>query len=292
MIPRILLPSRSLLHQRNSFELLHWRQRVSTLGSSETTLQRLALTHAPPNPTYTRFFGSKPGSSSSGGDISGDIYFENNQTALMLNADRLRQTLTNIRKLIGYDTYDVSLILVDDEEMKEVNLETRGIDAPTDILSFPFHPAIRPGLLVKPEFEIADYYNLGDMIVDVPYVMECCRLDQKNYMEGDDPAGSVEEAGKDTVENEATNQTEDDSSSNDDDEEDDYVEDERGVSGAMATVFDPEERINMLLVHGMLHLVGHDHETDKDYECMVAEEERILAALGMIPPPEQSTHQT
>ena len=58
-------------------------------------------------------------------------------------------------------------------------------------------------------------------------------------------------------------------------------EEERGVSGAMANVFDPELRIRMLLVHGMLHLVGYDHETDEDYELMVSREEDILHQLWM-----------
>ncbi len=38
----------------------------------------------------------------------------------------------------------------------------------------------------------------------------------------------------------------------------------------------------MLLVHGMLHLVGHDHEEDDEYEEMVQREEEILKELGML----------
>ena len=62
-------------------------------------------------------------------------------------------------------------------------------------------------------------------------------------------------------------------------------EEERGVSGAMANVFDPALRINMLLVHGMLHLVGHDHEEEDEYQLMVQKEEEILGELGMPLPP-------
>ena len=62
-------------------------------------------------------------------------------------------------------------------------------------------------------------------------------------------------------------------------------EEERGVSGAMANVFDPALRINMLLVHGMLHLVGHDHEEEDEYQLMVQKEEEILRELGMPLPP-------
>jgi probable rRNA maturation factor len=35
-------------------------------------------------------------------------------------------------------------------------------------------------------------------------------------------------------------------------------------------------------VHGMLHLVGYDHENDDDYEQMVSKEEEIMRALKMI----------
>lgn len=174
----------------------------------------------------------------------GEIHFFNEQTALPnINEERLLDTLTRIRSKIGYESYAVSLALVEDEEMKETNRETRGIDEPTDILSFPFHEAVEPGLLAKPEFDIPDMKNLGDMMVDVPYVMRRCEEDEEWEYEDDD---------------------------------------ERGVSGAMVNVFDPEVRLHMLLVHGMLHLVGYDHINDGDYEVMVGKEEELLHELDLL----------
>lgn len=35
----------------------------------------------------------------------------------------------------------------------------------------------------------------------------------------------------------------------------------------------------MLLVHGLIHLLGYDHETEQDYEAMVELEEKVLAAV-------------
>ena len=181
-----------------------------------------------------------------------DIYIENDQTTIKdLDIDRLRLTIGNIREILGYPSYGVSLLLVEDKEMKQTNLETRGINKPTDILSFPFHPAIYPGKLVEPEFDIPDYYNLGDMMVDVPYVVRRCQEDK--------------------TDNQRSQVSEDDN------------QDERGVSTAMSTVYDPEIRIHMLLIHGMLHLLGHDHENDEDYELMVNEEDRLLDLLDMRP---------
>lgn len=89
------------------------------------------------------------------------------------------------------------------------------------------------------------------MIVDVPYVIRRCEEDRAAIEDGYETDSDEEE------------------------------EKERGVSGAMSKIFDPETRINMLLVHGLLHLVGHDHEEDDEYEVMVTKEEEILRELGM-----------
>jgi probable rRNA maturation factor len=198
------------------------------------------------------------------GNPPGSIDIYNEQANIPnLDQDALRNTIRRISQLIGYETYDVTLLLVEDEEMRETNLESRNIDAPTDILSFPFLEAQQPGTLVKPQFDIREYYNLGDMVVDVPYVIRRCQEDQEDNGDDDEEEYEIVEV----------------------DNPEDYEDDkERGVSGAMATVYDPEKRIHMLMVHGMLHLVGYDHEEDDDYELMVTREEEILKELGLLPP--------
>ncbi|MBY6202087.1 rRNA maturation RNase YbeY [Maritalea mobilis] len=45
-----------------------------------------------------------------------------------------------------------------------------------------------------------------------------------------------------------------------------------------------EDHLAHLLVHGLLHLLGFDHETDKDAELMEHLEVRILARLGVPDP--------
>lgn len=37
--------------------------------------------------------------------------------------------------------------------------------------------------------------------------------------------------------------------------------------------------MSLLLVHGLIHLLGYDHETDEDFEAMVAVEEKVLKAM-------------
>lgn len=50
-----------------------------------------------------------------------------------------------------------------------------------------------------------------------------------------------------------------------------------GISRAMSSVFTLEERLPLLLIHGLLHLLGHDHEKRKDWVVMTRREEEVLA---------------
>lgn len=43
---------------------------------------------------------------------------------------------------------------------------------------------------------------------------------------------------------------------------------------------EPRAHFAHLIVHGMLHLQGYDHEDDRDAEAMEAQERAILASLG------------
>jgi hypothetical protein len=83
----------------------------------------------------------------------------------------------------------------------------------------------------------------------------------------------------------------------------DAEEEDRGVSAALATVTDLNERIRLLTIHGMLHLLwyvctdhglllchqllnilvvlyhSYDHESDADWEQMTKKEEDIIGWL-------------
>lgn len=41
-----------------------------------------------------------------------------------------------------------------------------------------------------------------------------------------------------------------------------------------------EQRIDILLIHAICHLLGYDHETDQDYDIMKAQEEWLLEQLN------------
>jgi probable rRNA maturation factor len=42
---------------------------------------------------------------------------------------------------------------------------------------------------------------------------------------------------------------------------------------------DPASHLRRLVVHGLLHLLGHDHETDPQARRMAREEARLLAIM-------------
>lgn len=115
-------------------------------------------------------------------------------------------------RLLGEDASELSIALVDDETIRELNATWRDRDAPTDVLAFSQREGEgpeAPGLL-------------GDVVISIP-----------------------------TAERQAG---------------------ERGHA--------IEHEIRELLVHGILHLLGYDHEgSPAEAERMFARQRAVLAAI-------------
>lgn len=112
---------------------------------------------------------------------------------------------------------EISVVLSDDTHIRELNKHHRGMDKPTNVLSFP--PARTKTPAGMPRF-------LGDIVLAF-----------------------------ETVEREAAEETK-----------------------------PIENHLAHLVVHGVLHLLGYDHEDESEAETMEARERQILAKLG-IPDP-------
>lgn len=105
---------------------------------------------------------------------------------------------------------ELSIALVDDDEMASLNEEYRGKSGPTDVLSFGCDdPCVAPG---------DEPITLGDVVI----APEVARRQAEEY--------------EHTV----------------------------------------EQELNLLLVHGILHLLGYDHESDEDASVMQARERALL----------------
>lgn len=117
---------------------------------------------------------------------------------------------------------EISLLLVDDGEIQTLNHTYRGINHPTDVLSFAMEEEMTgeeiPAFMVMEESNI-----LGDIVISL-----------------------------ETAKRQA---------------------DEYGHS--------LEREMGFLMVHGMLHLLGYDHDTEIARAEMRNKEEKILAVLAL-----------
>jgi len=116
---------------------------------------------------------------------------------------------------------EVELLVVDDEVIRELNARHLGVDAATDVLSFPLLPPkdATNGFVGPPD----GVRRLGDIVISLPRALEQAR---------------------------------------------DY-----GHS--------PERELAYLFVHGILHLLGYDHEAETERERMREKEEAALAVVGL-----------
>lgn len=153
-----------------------------------------------------------------------EIWISNEQEKVELTAaqeELLRKVAEQALRLVGADlgeNVSVSVTLVDDEAIHELNREHRGMDRPTDVLSFSQLEGEEMGDL--PEGEPLP---IGDIVIS----LERCASQAADY----------------------------------------------GHS------FDRE--LGFLTAHGMLHLMGWDHQTPEDEAAMMAKTEEILSGLGL-----------
>ncbi|MGM0692975.1 MAG: rRNA maturation RNase YbeY [Pseudomonadota bacterium] len=116
---------------------------------------------------------------------------------------------------------ELTIRFVDDAESQALNRDYRGVNKPTNVLSFPFQSP--PGITLS---------LLGDLVICHPVVMR--------------------EAG----------------------------EQDKSLHAHYAH----------MVVHGTLHLLGHDHQEDTEAEAMEAIEREVLASLGIPDPYAPSNH--
>lgn len=233
----------------------------------------------------TRLFGS-PAETNEPGEINLSDDREDTQT-ITIDIPALHKTIDTVREIIGYPTYDVSCQLIDEEYMKEINSETRGMDKSTDVLSFCFMECEEPGILKDVPSHaksIGEMYCLGDLLVCVDYVAKRCEEDRRSGFTISKPYNDGIMEGEVVQDSSAGDKHDDEDSDGEYEYQDIEVEvedewDDRGVAPALLTTYDPEIRIHMLIVHGMLHLVGYDHIEDDEYELMVEKEDEVMAEL-------------
>jgi probable rRNA maturation factor len=122
------------------------------------------------------------------------------------------------RQFSSGGNYAISLHLVGQETIRHLNTEHRGIDAHTDVLSFPLHDPNGMRFVLPPDQPA----NLGDVVVSYPTALA----------QASDFGHSV------------------------------------------------DREIGYLVAHGVLHVLGFDHEEVEDRRRMRHREEEALRPLG------------
>ncbi len=110
-------------------------------------------------------------------------------------------------------TADMTIVLTDDTQLRELNREFLGVDAPTDVLSFPADEE-------DPETGIP---YLGDILISIP----------------------------------------------------------RAAQQAQAAGHPVEAEVQLLVVHGTLHLLGHDHAEAEEKARMWQAQSEVMVRLGL-----------
>lgn len=112
------------------------------------------------------------------------IYTDNRQEKLKVDedfVDELEKVCDFVLKKEGVDcNYQISLLFVDNDEIREINKETRNIDRATDVLSFPmldypnkkFFKDVYIGYDFDETFLDGDELVLGDIVLSLERALE------------------------------------------------------------------------------------------------------------------------
>lgn len=146
----------------------------------------------------------------------------------------------------GWAGAEVSLALVGDEEIRELNRRYRGLDRPTDVLSFPL---LEPAELEEARQPLPPEALPPDEVLAAPAPL-CWRRGQGEPVLLGDVIVSLP----------------------------------RARAQAAAYGHSLEREACFLAVHGTLHLLGYDHDTPEGEAAMTALAEEVLGRLGLARP--------
>lgn len=184
----------------------------------------------------------------------------------------------------------VELIFVRGEEMRQLNAQTRGIDKTTDVLSFPLDPAAFAGFGEDLSEESSAHENSGDKI-----------LNTANSASENTSAANSASKNSNTTNSEDENSNAANSTSENPNDENLKNENFGGGNFAPALLgsvvinldlvelkaaqlgHGRDDETALLFTHGMLHVLGYDHESDdgqmRAKECEIIEKFRLPKSL-------------
>lgn len=67
------------------------------------------------------------------------VWLRNFQSAVVFSESLLKLHSTFLLHLLGAGSYDVNIVCMEEKEVQALNWRYRGVNSPTDVLSFPYH---------------------------------------------------------------------------------------------------------------------------------------------------------
>jgi len=95
--------------------------------------------------------------------------------AALVDPQTIADAVEEVLRQLGHSDVALTVAITNDEYVRQLNRDHRGVDAPTDVLSFGNQPdaaADEPHLALPPELvdEMAGY--LGDLVIAYPYAAQ------------------------------------------------------------------------------------------------------------------------
>ena len=173
--------------------------------------------------------------------------------------DLLRVALLTLERVQIEESVEISLLVTDDDGLRELNREFRGRDEATDVLSFPL---------------------LDTPLVEAP----ADELWQPDEDAADDSAdvGADGRGSWPSSDGQRAEESDEDGDEDGDDEDaplhlgDIAISRDAVVRQAAAAGHSIAWECAYLFAHGLLHLMGYDDSTDAGYQAMVAHQEAVL----------------
>lgn len=109
------------------------------------------------------------------------VHITNEEMVTEFNLQEFEKDAQSIITWMGYADFDLGILLTDNQAIQCFNRDYRSKDVPTDILSFPFYPALKAGEMIAAQTE--DDKNVGDLIISLEFIKETCIEENKTINE-------------------------------------------------------------------------------------------------------------
>lgn len=97
------------------------------------------------------------------------ITINNTQRKVKIDKAQLKKDAQTILDALGYSDFDLGILLTTNKTIQHYNKEYRSKDSATDVLSFAYHPHVKPGKKIVAKSE--EDKNLGDLILAPEYIL-------------------------------------------------------------------------------------------------------------------------